>query len=188
MCGNSSSLGTNLTIHPNLRNINLHNGTHFLISLNPMEWIFVIQISLLIVTFLSLISQYLSLMQTTKEVNPRLHIVPCVNMWSVTFLFFFFFFLCHLLNVGACVHHIAWEGHEVDHTSVGDGRTNSNCPRISFVLFHNVTCYTYSIASHIYINTNKLCNITCNLVATSVILWSLECTQSLKPLCVGSLN
>jgi hypothetical protein len=27
-------------------------------------------------------------------------------MWSVTF----FFFLCHLLNVGACICHIAWEG------------------------------------------------------------------------------
>jgi hypothetical protein len=66
---------------------------------------FVVQFSLLIVTFLFLISRNLSLMQTTKEVNPHPHIAPCVNMWSV-----FFFFFCHLLNVGACVHHIAWEG------------------------------------------------------------------------------
>ena len=71
---------------------------------------FVVQISLFIVTFLSLISQNLSLMQTAKEVNPHPRIAPCVNMWSVTFLFLFFFFLCHLLNVGACIRHITREG------------------------------------------------------------------------------
>ena len=77
---------------------------------------FVVQISLLIVTFLSLISQNLSLMQITKEINPHPRIAPCVNMWSVTFLFLFFFF-CHLLNVGACVYHIAREG-EVEWTTL----------------------------------------------------------------------
>ena len=65
---------------------------------------FVVQISILIVTFLSLIPRILSLMQTTKEVNQHPRIAPCVNMWSV-------FFLCHLLNVGACICHIAQEGH-----------------------------------------------------------------------------
>jgi hypothetical protein len=38
---------------------------------------FVVQISLLIVTFLSLISQNSSLMQTTKEVTPHPHIASC---------------------------------------------------------------------------------------------------------------
>jgi hypothetical protein len=50
---------------------------------------------------------------------------------------------------------------------------------LHFVLFHNVTCYTNSIVSHIHVNTTKLCNITRTLVATCVILRSLECTQNL---------
>jgi hypothetical protein len=73
--------------------------SHSLTSWNSREWIFVVQISLFIVTLSSLISQNLLLMQTIKEVNPRLHITPCVNMWSVFFFFFFFFFF--LLHVGA---------------------------------------------------------------------------------------
>jgi hypothetical protein len=65
---------------------------------------FVVKILLLIVIFLSLISQNLSLQQTIKEVNSHPRIALWFNMWSV----FFFFF--HLLNVGACIHHIVQEG------------------------------------------------------------------------------
>ena len=103
----STNEHTYMVLHPKLCNINPHNVTHSLMSPNPMEWVFVVQISLLIVTFLSFISQNLSLMQTTQEANPHPHIGQCANMWSVTFFFFFFH---HLLNVGACVRHIAQEG------------------------------------------------------------------------------
>ena len=65
---------------------------------------FVVQIPLLIVTFLSLISQNLSLMQTIKEDNPHPRIMPCVNIRSA------FFFFLHLLDVRACVRHIVREG------------------------------------------------------------------------------
>ena len=70
----------------------------------------------------------------------------------------------------------------VDHTNVGDGRTIILTS--SFVLSHNVTCYTNFIVSRIHVNTTKLRNTTCTLVATGVILRSLECmlgTLKLSP-------
>jgi hypothetical protein len=137
---------------------------------------FVVQMSLLLVTFHSLISWYLSFMQTTQAVNPHPHIAPCVNMWSVTFFFFFSFFLMPLFECWCMrLPQRPRRPSGVDHTSVGDKRTNSNCPHISFLLFHNVTCYTKFIVSRIHVNTTKLRNIMCTLVATSLILRRLEC-------------
>ena len=52
---------------------------------------------------------------------------------------------------------------------------NFNIRMLHFVLFHNVTCYTNFLSSRMHVNTTKLYNIMCMLVATSVILWSLEC-------------
>ena len=98
-------------LHLKLRNINTLNVTHSLISRNSRELTFVVQISLLIVMFLFLISQNLSLLKNTKEVNPHPCIAPCVNMWSVLFFFYY------LLSIGACIRHIAHEG-QVEWTTV----------------------------------------------------------------------
>ena len=75
-------------IHLKLRNINPHNATHSLISQNPRERMFVVQILLLIVIFLFLISRILSLVQTTQEVNPHPRIAPSAMCQHVE---------CHLL-------------------------------------------------------------------------------------------
>ena len=48
--------------------------------------------------------------------------------------------------------------------------------KVDFVLFHNVTCYTNSLLSHIHVNIANLLNIVCTLVAIAVILGRLECT------------
>ena len=138
---------------------------------------FAVQISLLIVTFFSLISRNLSLMHTTKEANPHPRIMSCVNMWSVCHLL-----LLLLMSLVECwcmrPPHRLGRASGVDHTSVGGGRTNSNCPPISFVLFYNITRYANSIVSRIHVNTAKIRNITCTLVAIGVILRGLECIYS----------
>jgi hypothetical protein len=53
---------------------------------------------------------------------------------------------------------------------------------LHFVLFYNVTRYTDSLLSRIHVNTTKLWNIMCTLVATCVIARSLECKFIYPPI------
>ena len=59
---------------------------------------------------------------------------------------------------------------------------------VDIVLFHNVTCYTYSHLSRIHVNTIELLNITWTSVARSAILWSLECSRSLTKITTLKIN
>ena len=136
---------------------------------------FVAQTSLLTVTFLSLIiSRILSLMQTTKRSQPTpSHSTMCQYVECHLLLLILLLLLMPLVKCWCmCLPCHPGRPSGVDHTSVRDRKTNLNCPHISFVLFHNVTCYTDSIVSRIHVNTTKLHNITYTLVATGVLLQS----------------
>ena len=95
------------------------------------------------------------------------------------------------LNLAPCYHIslpcIMGFDNKINHQRIQTTRSHVSCCHhcsychycdVDFVLFRNVTCYTNSMLSHIHINTTLFLNTTCTLVATSVVLWSLESTPS----------
>ena len=55
-------------------------------------------------------------------------------------------------------------------------------------LCYSITSHTNPLLSHIHVNTTKLLNMTCTLVATSVILRSLECINDTMCKCCFAIR
>ena len=153
-------------LHPTLCNINLHSVTHFEISRKPQgtevrssNLTPYCHISLPYITD-SIINANCPRSQPTPSCCVMCQYVEC----------YLIVLICHIHTFAIC--HIALEG-QVEWTT-----PHHTVKMLDFVSFHSVTCYTNSNLSCIHVNTTKHRNVMCTLVATSVILWSLECSYS----------
>ena len=160
---------------PKLYNINLHNITHSLISQNPRERTFVVQISLFNITCFSLILHFCHKCNLPKKSTHTLalrHVCgvsPSSSSSSATCWMLVHAYAISPMKVkGNRPHQRSWEENEFK--------------------FHSVTCYTNYVLSRIHVNTTKLRNITCTLVATGVIQRSLECSAERAPFCGSHCN
>ena len=113
-------------------------------------------------------------MQSAKEVNPHPRIAPCVKYVECHLLILIFYLLLMPLVECWCMH--------IPHRL---GRPTTMCHQRRWheneIKFHSVTCYTNSTISCIHVNTTKLRNITCTLVATRCDTTELERTGSISP-------
>ena len=141
-------------VHPTLRNINLHNIMYSLISRNPREWMFLVQISLLIVTLLSLVSRFFC--HWSKPSKKSIHTLALRRV-----------LICGVSSSSSSwmlVHAYATSSRKAKWSGPHQRRWEEN-----ELKFHSVTCYSKCIVSCIHVNTTKLRNITCALVGTRVI-------------------
>ena len=152
-------------IHPKLHNFNLHYVTRSLISWNPRERMCMVQISLLIVSCLSLISHVFVINANHQRSQPTLlHCATCQYVECHLLILILLLLLLLPLVECWCMHPLHRLGRQskVDHTTP--------FYMLHFVWFHSVTCYTNSLVSRIHVNITKLRNITCTSIASSVIL------------------
>ena len=131
---------------------------------------FVFQISLLAVTFLSLISRILSLMHPRSQLTPSLCTICQYVECHLLILILIHLLLMPLVECW-CMHmpHRHGRPSGVEHTT----------PLKCCTLCSSVVSHVTLILSCIHVHTTKLRNITCTLVATCVILQSLECTNTM---------
>ena len=131
----------------------------------------VVQISLLIVTFLSLISCIFvsnanhQRSQPTPSHSAMFQYVQCHLLILIILLLFMPLVECWCMAYATLPGKVKWSA------------PHHTIKMMYFVLFLSVTCYNSSMLSCIHVNTTKLYNITCTLVATGVILWSLKCSS-----------
>ena len=159
-------------IHPKLCNTNLHNVTHSLVSRSPRD---VRSSNLTPYCHISLpyITKFvINASHPRSEPTPS-HCAMCQHVDRLLLLLLLFLSLveCWCMRLA----HRPGRLKGMDHTNIINGRKESDYPHISFMSFYNVICYTYSRVSRIHVNTTKLRNIMCTLVATGVILQSSEC-------------
>ena len=93
-----------------------------------------------------------------------------------------YYFSGNLLNLPPCCHNslpyitVFWH-------QITQQRTQTTCSHalrchLCLCVIHNVTCYVYSLLSHIHVNLTDLLDIMCILVATIVIFGRLGCSLS----------
>ena len=128
---------------------------------------FLVQISLLIITFLSLVSLIFVIDANHQSSQPTpSHFAMCQYVECHLILLLLFMSLAEFW----CVHMPHRPGRQsgVDHTNGGDRTMNS----------HSVVSHATLILQYhaFHVNTTELQHVTCTLVARGVILRSLECT------------
>ena len=138
-------------VHPKLRNINLHNVTHSLISRHPREQMFVVQISLFIVTFPSLISRIFVINANyQRSQSTPLHCAMCQYVECLLLL------LLPLVDC-RCMHmpHRPGRSSGVDHNA-----TPLKCCTLYYFIFSHATlvlwCHASMLTLHNFVISRAL--------------------------------